>query len=82
MWQRRIGKNTAIKTTTLIVQGERDPLGKKEEVTGYPLSKKIQFHRLPDGDHSFKPRKLSGRSQEGNWSDAVRTVAEFAKHLT
>jgi predicted alpha/beta-hydrolase family hydrolase len=71
----------AIKTPTLIVQGERDALGNKEDVAGYTLSKKIQFHWLPDGDHSFKPRKISGQSQEGNWNDAIRMVAEFAQLL-
>ena len=54
-------------------------LGNKEDVAGYTLSKKIQFHWLPDGDHSFKPRKISGRSQEGNWNDAIRRVAAFAQ---
>ena len=54
----------AIETPTLIVQGELDALGNKYEVVGYKLSKTIQIHWLPDGDHSFKPRKLSGRSQE------------------
>jgi hypothetical protein len=48
---------------------------------GYTLSKKIQFHWLPDGDHSFKPRKISGQSQEGNWNDRIRIVAEFARLL-
>ena len=69
----------AIKTPTLIVQGERDALGNKEDVAGYTLSKKIQFHWLSDGDHSFKPVKISGQSQEGNWNDAIRIVAEFAR---
>ena len=78
----RIEHLKSIKTPTLIVQGERDPLGNKEDVAGYRLSKRIQVHWLPDGDHSFKPRKLSGRSQEDNWQDAIRIVAELAKNLT
>jgi predicted alpha/beta-hydrolase family hydrolase len=77
----RIEHLKAIKTPTLIVQGERDALGNKEEVSGYRLSKNIQFHWLPDGDHSFKPRKLSGRSQEDNSNDAIRITAEFAQSL-
>jgi hypothetical protein len=77
----RIEHLQAIKTPTLIVQGERDPLGNKNEVVGYKLSKNIQFHWLPDGDHSFKPRKLSGRSQKDNWNDAIRIAAEFAQRL-
>ena len=58
-----------IKTPTLIIQGERDALGNKDEVAGYELSKKIKIHWLPDGDHSFKPRKASGRTLEENWTD-------------
>jgi len=77
----RIEHLNAIKTPTLIVQGERDALGNKEEVASYNLSNNIQFHWLPDGDHSFKPRKLSGRSQEDNWNDAIRMTAEFAQLL-
>ena len=77
----RIEHLKAIKTPTLIVQGERDALGDKEEVASYNLSNTIQFHWLPDGDHSFKPRKLSGRSQEDNRNDAIRMTAEFAQLL-
>jgi predicted alpha/beta-hydrolase family hydrolase len=65
---------------SLLRSGKR---GDAREAFPSSLSTKIQFHWLcPDGDHSFKPRKIFGRSQEGNWSDTVRTVAEFAKHLT
>jgi predicted alpha/beta-hydrolase family hydrolase len=71
----RIEHLKAIKTPTLIVQGERDALGNKDEVTGYRLSKNIQFHWIPDGDHSFKPRKLSGRTKEDNWNDAIRVTS-------
>jgi len=47
----RIAHLKTIKTPTLIVQGERDALGNKQEVTGYNLSSNIKFHWLPDGDH-------------------------------
>ena len=62
---------------TLICQGERDPFGKRDEVAGYELSEQIQLHWLPDGDHSLKPRKASGRTEEENWRDAVNAIAEF-----
>jgi predicted alpha/beta-hydrolase family hydrolase len=54
---------------TLIVQGERDPFGIKDEVTAQTLSKAIMVHWLPDGDHSFQPRKASGRSVTQNWEE-------------
>ena len=70
-----------IKTPTLIVQGERDSLGNREEVTGYKLSRSIQLHWLCDGDHSFKPRKKSGRTLEGNWGEGVEAVVRFVETL-
>ncbi len=70
-----------IRTPTLIVQGERDTLGSREEVAGYELSKSIQIHWLGDGDHSFKPRKKSGGTLEGNWRDGIEAVVEFVRGL-
>ncbi len=68
-------------TPTLILQGTRDPFGKPEEVDGYPLSPSIQLHWLDDGDHSFKPRKRSGRSQEEHLATAIEAIALFAATL-
>jgi predicted alpha/beta-hydrolase family hydrolase len=66
-----------LETRSLILQGERDPLGARDEVAGYGLSPAIRLAWCPDGDHSFKPRKASGRSQEDNWDLAVAVVFEF-----
>jgi predicted alpha/beta-hydrolase family hydrolase len=68
-----------LQTPALILQGERDPFGNRQEVAGYELSNRIRLHWLADGDHSFKPRKSSGRSEQDNWSEAVRLAAEFAR---
>ncbi len=70
-----------IQTPTLIVQGERDALGNRQDVAGYELSKSIRIHWLGDGDHSFKPRKASGRSERQNWQEGVQTVAAFVHAL-
>lgn len=70
-----------IRTPTLILQGERDSLGNREEVTGYELSATIRIHWLPDGDHSLKPRKRSGRTQQQNWEEAITEITNFAKNL-
>jgi uncharacterized protein len=67
-----------LKTPTLIVQGTRDPFGTPDEVAGYALSPAIRVVWLPDGDHSFKPRKSSGRTEKENLAAAVAAVAEFA----
>ena len=71
----------AIHTPTLIVLGERDALGNRDEVRGYALSSAIEIRWLPDGDHSFKPRKTSGRTVEENWQDGVEAVDAFVKSL-
>lgn len=73
----RVEHLQTIRTPTLIVQGERDALGNRQEVASYRLSRNVQIHWLPDGDHSFKPRKASGRTEQENWSDAIDAVAEF-----
>lgn len=69
-----LGEN---KTPTLIVQGERDPFGSREEVEGYKLSAAIRVKWIEDGDHSFKPRKSSGRTEQQNWEAAVDEFDSF-----
>jgi hypothetical protein len=66
---------------TLIIQGERDALGNKQEVQGYQLPVRISIHWLTDGDHSLKPRKKSGRTTEENWAEAVDVIREFLGSL-
>ncbi len=70
-----------LKTKTLILQGERDALGTKDDVAGYTLSENIQFEWLPDGEHSFKPRKKSGFTIEQNLNQAIKTIMEFILSL-
>lgn len=70
-----------LKTPALFLQGDRDTLGNREEVSGYSLSSQIHLHWLQDGDHGFKPRKKSGRSEQQNWDEAISTFAEFVTSL-
>ena len=66
-----------IKKKTLIVQGERDTFGKREEVAQYNLPSHFQMAWMTDGDHGFKPRKASGRTEQENWDSAVSTILQF-----
>lgn len=66
-----------IQTPTLIVQGEYDPFGDKDEVASYPLSEQIRLHWSPEGDHSFRPRRGSGRDQDQNMKNALRAIEKF-----
>ena len=61
----------------LIVQGERDAMGRQDEVEGYSLSSAVTLQWIPDGDHSFSPLKRSGRTEEQNLSLAVQHVHAF-----
>jgi predicted alpha/beta-hydrolase family hydrolase len=75
--QLRVQHLKSIRTPTLIVQGERDSFGDRKEVSGYKLSKQIKIHWLTDGDHSFKPRKSSGKTPEENLEEGIDAVATF-----
>jgi len=61
----------------LILQGERDSFGKRAEVEAYTLSGAINVGWIPDGDHSFKPTKRSGRSETDNLELAIGRCAQF-----
>jgi predicted alpha/beta-hydrolase family hydrolase len=75
--QLRVEHLRTIKTPTLIVQGERDPFGSREEVAGYALSPAIKVAWLEDGDHSFKPRKASGRTEHQNRDAGLGVIETF-----
>lgn len=79
--QLRVAHLAQLATRALIVQGERDPFGTQSEVAGYSLAPSIQFHWLVDGDHSFKPRKASGRTEQQNWDEGIAAVARFVGEL-
>lgn len=66
-----------LKTPTLIVQGTRDALGCRPEVEGYDLAETVQLVWLEDGDHSFKPRRASGRTEAENWEAGIAAVSDF-----
>jgi uncharacterized protein len=64
-------------TPALIVQGTRDAFGTREDVAGYSLSPAIRVVWLEDGDHSWKPRASSGRTEAQNMADALEAMREF-----
>ncbi|WP_166422859.1 alpha/beta family hydrolase [Paraglaciecola sp. 20A4] len=63
----------------MVVQGSRDTFGTQEEVADYRLPKNIETIFMADGDHSFKPRKKSGFSQEQHIISAIDASAEFIR---
>ncbi|WP_318517768.1 alpha/beta family hydrolase [Photobacterium leiognathi] len=68
-----------ISTPTLILQGERDTFGTKAEMAEWTFSPQVDIAFLPDGDHSFKPRKASGYTEAQNIETTVVQLARFIK---
>jgi predicted alpha/beta-hydrolase family hydrolase len=80
--QARIRHLEAMRTPALILQGERDPFGNREEVQHYRLSQSIRIEWIADGDHSFKPRIRSGRTEAENLAAAIGLASRFAGGLS
>lgn len=71
----------ALACPALIVQGERDPFGSRDEVEQLQLSPRMRFHWAGDGDHDLGPRGGSGFTRKGNLAAAADAVAAFASEL-
>ncbi|MEO0793342.1 MAG: alpha/beta family hydrolase [Pseudomonadota bacterium] len=66
----------------LILQGERDPFGKRGELATYGLPSNIQVVWMDDGDHDFGPRGRSSATRKDNIRAAASAVAAFAQSLS
>ena len=77
--QPRVAHLAGLHTPTLIVQGERDPMGNRQTVEGYPLSPTVRLHWLEAADHDFKPLKRSGLSHVQHLESAADAVAGFLR---
>jgi predicted alpha/beta-hydrolase family hydrolase len=75
----RVAHLQTLKTPTLILQGTRDALGARAEVSTYELSSAVRVHWLEDGDHSLKPRAASGSTLAANLKTATGEAARFMK---
>lgn len=75
--QLRTGHLAQLRTPTLILQGERDSFGRRDEVESYPLAAAVAVQWIPAGDHSFKPTRSSGLTEADNWSTAVEQTHRF-----
>ena len=75
----RVEHLAALKTRTLIVQGERDALGSREAVEAYALAPSIEVFWLVAGDHDLKPLRASGFTHEQHLAAAANKVATFLR---
>lgn len=62
-----------------IIQGTRDKLGDKAEVSTYQLSEQFQWLWLEDGDHDFNPRVKSGFTQQMHIQSTIKFLANYVK---
>lgn len=60
-----------------ICQGERDAFGNKSEINTYTIPANIHIKHVIDGDHSFTPRKSSGRDIIDNINEVAEAIALF-----
>lgn len=65
----------------LVLQGERDTFGTRAELATMAMPKQPEFRWLTDGDHSLKPRKKSGVTEQDNLSYAAIQAASFIKTM-
>jgi predicted alpha/beta-hydrolase family hydrolase len=77
----RLNHLHALRTPTLIIQGTRDSFGSRQDVERYQLSRQIRIAWIEDGDHSFRPRARSGRTEQQNLAAAIGAVREFLEAL-
>jgi predicted alpha/beta-hydrolase family hydrolase len=75
----RLASLLAVSVPTLLVQGTRDGMGSLEDLESIPWPHQFQIEWLIDGDHSFKPRKASGWTQEGHLRSAARAMVQFMR---
>lgn len=66
---------------TLVLQGERDEFGHREDVEGYGLGDPVRVVFVEDGSHDFGPRGQSPATLKGNIAFAAAEAASFARRL-
>lgn len=65
------------KLPILILQGDRDALGNKEEIQAYDISSLCEVVFFNDGDHDLKPRVKSGYTHTQHLQAAVEHLVRF-----
>jgi len=66
-----------IQKPILILQGDRDALGNKEEIKTYNISSRCQVNFFQDGDHDLKPRVKSGFTHQHHLKSALKDIEKF-----
>jgi predicted alpha/beta-hydrolase family hydrolase len=73
----RIAHLAQLKTPTLIVQGEWDPMGNRLTVPRYDLSAQIEMLWLASGNHDLKPLVASGFTHGQHLETAAQAIERY-----
>ncbi len=77
----RIDHFVEIPCPFLVLQGERDTFGNQQELAELKMINPPEIKWLKDGDHSLKPRKKSGITEQENLQQAADYAAQFIIRL-
>ena len=77
----RTEHSRVLRTPSMILQGERDPFGYREEFVRYKLPTLTTQHYLPDGNHDLKPRRCSGITWEENFHAGTSEIGAFLENV-
>lgn len=75
--EERVKHFDEIKVRSLILQGERDTFGSLSTLDSLKTYKNIKIDWIKSGDHSFKPLKSTGLTQEENIETAAARTVNF-----
>ncbi|GHB16797.1 alpha/beta family hydrolase [Salinicola rhizosphaerae] len=71
----RLDHWSAICCPLVVIQGTRDPFGRREEVADYALPPQTEMHFLEGGDHDWQPPKRSDATQDSLIAEASSIIA-------
>ncbi|MDO6718052.1 alpha/beta hydrolase [Psychrosphaera sp. 1_MG-2023] len=66
-----------LQCSSLILQGERDTFGNTAVLNSKTFPDQVTISWIPNGDHSFKPLKSSGKTYEDNLELAAKLSNDF-----
>jgi hypothetical protein len=73
----RVAHLAAMTCPGLIVQGDRDPFGRPEEISGYALPNPLSVTFVPGGDHDMRTPRGHYPSSKQALMIAAEAIAEF-----
>lgn len=74
----RVEHLKSLSVPTLILQGERDPFGNREEFSSFGLDNpRVTITWFADGNHDLRPRKASGLTHKSHLAESAQVAGSF-----